>query len=578
MKQKVLEKRGVQLLLTYVVPFVLILCFCLYYLKSNTSLKVVPDEYGYWAAAAYMTGTDWAEITSFNSYYGFGYGVILAPILLCTNDGVTAYQIAMIVNALLVCGIYVIAVKVIEEIRPELKTSIKIFVALTAVLYTGTIYYTQFTLAEIPLIFVYWLIVLLVCKLLKKATILRLLLFSVLAIYIFSIHQRAIGISIICGMFFLYLFIKKCKNKKHFFIVAAVSVACIIGVFVFKETYQNAFFPQTGIYTNVNDFSGQQDKIAQLFSVQGIWKFIKGYFGKIYYACSSTFLLAPIALIAILRTIVRDWNEKRLSKKLIIQTFLFFSLGIMMAIDTVFMIEYNSRFDTLCYGRYFDFTVGPLIVMGILYIYDSKLHWKEILGVILGYAGLSIAVNMIMNYEGDISVFFLSCPGIADIPRMMEYSRNCLLVVSFRSIIIFSSLLIIYCIIRRKTKVFSINLLIILLSVNWLAISKYVYDGCLSWAKQICEWEEALSETILEKEIQDSLYYYVPEGAFTADYLQFLLQEHSISCIEDVNEVKLLPEEACVLTVYNKTEIGDILKDKGYNSTFESYNLTLWEK
>ena len=125
----------------------------------------MPDEYGYWAAAAYMSGTDWAEITSFNSYYGFGYGVILAPILLCTNDGVTAYQISMIVNALLVCGIYVIAVKVIEEIRPELKTSIKIFVALTAVLYTGTIYYAQFTLAEIPLIFVYWLIVLLVCKL-----------------------------------------------------------------------------------------------------------------------------------------------------------------------------------------------------------------------------------------------------------------------------------------------------------------------------------------------------------------------------------------------------------------------------
>ena len=29
-----------------------------------------------------------------------------------------------------------------------------------------------------------------------------------------------------------------------------------------------------------------------------------------------------------------------------------------------------------------------------------------------------------------------------------------------------------------------------------------------------------------------------------------------------------------MLTVYNKTEIGDILKDKGYNSTFESVSYT----
>lgn len=578
MKQKEQEKKGMQILFVYVIPCALILFFCLYYLKSNTSLKVVPDEYGYWAAAAYMTGTDWAEITSFNSYYGFGYGVILAPILYFTDHGVLAYQIAMIVNAILVCGIYLIVLNVLEEICPELKTSVKTVTALAAVLYTGTIYYAQFTLAEIPLIFVYWLIVLLACKLLKKVTVIRLILFSVLAVYIFSIHQRAIGITIICAMFWVYLFVKKCKNKKQFLVVGLVLAACIVGVFVFKENYQSAFFPENGVYTNVNDFGGQHDKIMQLFSIQGIWKFIKGYFGKIYYACSGTFLLAPIALVAVLRTIVKDWKEKRLSEALIFQIFLFFSLGIMMAIDTVFMIEYNGRFDTLCYGRYFDFTVGPLIVVALLYLYESKLCRKEIAAVIAGYIGLSLAVNSIMNYEGNISVFFLSCPGIADIPRMMDYRENCLLVVSARCILIFLLFLVLYFTLQKKKKNILIGAIVGLSSINWLMISQYVYEGCLSWAKQVCEWEERLAETILEEGAEDSLCYYVSEGAFTADYLQFLLQDHSISCFEDVEEISSFSSDTCVLTVYNATSISDRLVNAGYEVIFESYNLTLWKQ
>ena len=73
-------------------------------------LLLYDDEFGYWAASAYLTGTDWRSVTSGIPYYSYGYGfLILTPIRLLISSTDKMYFAALIVNSLLIVGSFWIA-------------------------------------------------------------------------------------------------------------------------------------------------------------------------------------------------------------------------------------------------------------------------------------------------------------------------------------------------------------------------------------------------------------------------------------------------------------------------------------
>lgn len=184
-------------------PVILIMYICLYHLKDNLSLKIVADEYGYWANGAYFSGLDWSEITAYNPYYGYGYGIILGILLKIGLPSVLTYQSAIIINGIFLCGIYLIALRLVNEFSEcrEISLILKIGISFAVTVYTGNLYYTQYTMSEVLLALTYWGLILNAYMLLKKVNLVRCITFIVLASYGFIVHQRTIGVCFICLLF-----------------------------------------------------------------------------------------------------------------------------------------------------------------------------------------------------------------------------------------------------------------------------------------------------------------------------------------------------------------------------------------
>ena len=75
-----------------------------FHIYKICGFSIYPDEFGYWASAAQTLGYDWSATAALGSYYSFGYGMILTPILWLFRNGRLAYQAAVAVNMLLQCG------------------------------------------------------------------------------------------------------------------------------------------------------------------------------------------------------------------------------------------------------------------------------------------------------------------------------------------------------------------------------------------------------------------------------------------------------------------------------------------
>ena len=170
------------------IAIIFLLIIGLLNLRNNTSLKIVGDEFGYWAGAAYLNGMDWSSVVSHNAYYGYGYGFLLGIIYLFNLSATLSYQLAIVVNVILLCIIFGCIEKTINYLFPNVTEGLSILIALVTSLYTGYLYYTQFTLSEILLTAIFWLIIVTGCQILIKPSIIKLIIFVLLNLWGYATH------------------------------------------------------------------------------------------------------------------------------------------------------------------------------------------------------------------------------------------------------------------------------------------------------------------------------------------------------------------------------------------------------
>ena len=141
---------------------VLIFCVYQYSIHKIFGFSLYPDEFGYWASAARWVGYDWSEVASIGSYYSFGYSMILTPILKLCRDGVLAYRVAVTVNMLMQCICIGLLWGVFRRLHCATavcgKEAHVVFAVGVAVFYPVWGFYTQMTMAEALLVFLYALI------------------------------------------------------------------------------------------------------------------------------------------------------------------------------------------------------------------------------------------------------------------------------------------------------------------------------------------------------------------------------------------------------------------------------------
>ncbi len=351
-------------------------------------IHVLEDEFGYWGVASWLCGFDWADMLANNKFYNYGYSLLLVPVMLGVKVGFysinQAYQIAVLLNVLMLMMSFVISTKVVEKLFPEVNRTLRVCVSFFVTCYLG--YTTQVGTAwtEIFILFIFWCVMYLAILAIEKGLLRHYIALIILTALLFAIHMRSIAI--VAG-FFAVILLKMVSEKqyKKAGILLLVMLACV-GILggMYLYTKEIIFAGTQG--ADANDFSGQTKKVASLFSFEGIGDILLSILGKIYYFGVSTWGIAPVAVIFWIREIMAAVVSSVKAKKIMFskenwkQLFWLVAIAGVILVNAMFQLfRYYSAGkvdilpDKVIYGRYMDFVIGPVLAIGILDLCKAKL-------------------------------------------------------------------------------------------------------------------------------------------------------------------------------------------------------------
>lgn len=385
------------------------------------------DEFGVWQGAAWILGLDWSEISSANGFYGQGYGILLAPIMkIWGNDVVIMTQMAVRFQALLHSVSIFIAWYCVSKMAPQLKAYQKIIAATIPLLSIPEIYYIYYFFSESILRFLVWVYFAFVVSFYSKKKSYKVLGLVLVSFYAFSIHQRCIlllGVTLlIIGEEILH--IGRDNRKVLVYVIPIVFFMVVLSYFVIYKFPQNMYM--ANMYSlkaeggDSNLLSNRGYTLSYIVSVV----FNKAIFtrvihlisGLIYYTCSFDCGLTILGVfLCVKKSKFFLKNRDEINKVYIVAGLLFIGAILLNAYQIGTWYDYQ-RIDMLMYGRYVSYVYAPLLLIGIINIFESdfnKLRMETILTIGVLLVSGNITFNVIRNHDmSTLFAFHNSCVGI----------------------------------------------------------------------------------------------------------------------------------------------------------------------
>ena len=372
---------------------------CIYVLPGIYSFTFFPDEFGYWSSAAGNLSYDWSKVASIGSYYSFGYSFILTPILFLFEDSIMAYRAAVVVNLIL----QIVAFYLLKDIYKNvfgnsINSLVKTLLAGMTVLYPSWVFYTQTTMAEATIFFMYVLILWLMMRFIDRPSPVKGIFLGAAAVYIYTVHMRSIGVLIAVAVMILVNLlwtIRKDDDKiniavSSILIVIVIAVGFVAADIIKKDIIANVFSSGDVIRTDINDYGGQTGKIAELLTLTGIGKFFLSLFGKLLYLGCSSFGTAYIGIYALVKKSIK---KDRNAMFVLIASFLEYMVMCIYLLHSADVTQ--KRFDLFLHGRYCDFIVPILMAYGVAELLTDGKHIKKMLiaaGTLIVFSVLSLII------------------------------------------------------------------------------------------------------------------------------------------------------------------------------------------
>lgn len=190
-----------------------------YKLSELTMPIILDDEFGYWSNSMLMTGQDWTNLTGRINYYSYGYSLILClvrKVAAFRGYGWTdLYKVAVAFNIAFVVAGYFLAIKVAQRCMKHMNKIMITAVCFAAVIYPSNMLYTHITLTECTLTFLFWLFAFTMMRVIDKPSIANHVGLAFLAIYMFSVHQRTLGLIITSVMMVLVLRVLRMNSLRQ---------------------------------------------------------------------------------------------------------------------------------------------------------------------------------------------------------------------------------------------------------------------------------------------------------------------------------------------------------------------------
>ncbi len=381
----------------------LLFCLSICNIANLSQIFVLHDEFGYWYNAANMAGYDWTGINGISSYYSYGYSLFLVPLFHIFHSSAAMFKAAIVLNGLLLTGSYLLACRCSFYLFREIRREVLCIFCFLISCYGGFLFSVNITWGEPLLVFLFWLIILTFIKFSQKRSFLYLCILVLEGIFLYAIHQRTLGV--VCAMIIAgILLLKNSPIPWKSMLLLFVIAVCMIGlVFLFKTSLVSSIWNSyidtgTGV---ANNYSDQVRKVFFLFTSPKFFiAVVKGFFAKFFYLCCASGLLILWGVFLIFHKLKNFRNEPPIY--LIIGIFCILSVIFMEGISALFFNR-NTRLDTVIYGRYAEFTIGPLMLFGLCFLYQKKGTLKSLILGISIYLALSLpAIDLLFHGSGNM--------------------------------------------------------------------------------------------------------------------------------------------------------------------------------
>lgn len=543
----------------------LILFFSLKYISQLTVPTFLNDEFGYLANAALLTGKNWSGITRISAYYSYGYSLVLVPLFLLIKNTAYLYKAIILLNICFYLISYFISFITIKDLFKKIDTRIIAFVCGIVALYGTNIYNVNYAWVE-PLIYlIFWVLIYQLNQIYKKGKMINIILFAFLLCYIYMIHQRTIGV-VLTGCFCILCLVcnKKIDKKQGIVFVLAIVLFMMVGILV--KNYIHGCLWSHAISEKVaktNSYGGQLSKILAIIqSPQLLWNLFKGMIGKYYYLLISTGSLITFGIIKVLKEIKNTFKSKKEIN--VVFVFMLFSLMSLIVTSSIFFVA-AERFDTLLYGRYSEFAMLPLFIIGILSFINKEFSIKECIlnGVIFIVCYLSVR-----GFLSGTRSYIFPCTINASlfyVKEVQEFAFNKYFVVG----IVLSS--ITYLLMTRKQLILKVIPFALLIGFWNMNVSSAMEQDKLLAQKHILQIQEVVEAISKDKPI-----YYVYDGNYDYNYphwfiddIQYMLPNKTI-LLTNTKEVNKLTN--CYVITYE-----DQLDKERYTYITDAINYYLYE-
>lgn len=525
-------------------------CILFLGIKEKMTIHVASDEFGYWTAASNFLGWNWSNSASLNTYYSFGYGAVLAVLLLLFKESVLAYKAALIINIVFILIAYLLWQKIFTRLCPEQKRSMIILLSFCVSCYTCNYVNTKLTLSECFLWFLFSLLTWTLQQFVIFKKVKWLLLSYIISAYMFMVHMRTIVI--LCALIiFTFGFCISNFGKKKTILYGLLFIFFVIAAVFMEEFFKNQLI--TMQYTSsqtlsVNDVGGQVNKVRHLFSVEGIKQFVLNVCGRFYYLGYSTVLLIYFGLLFFIKKILALFETKD-KNDIWIYIFMLMSFTLALAISALYMgIVKGARTDVLFYGRYSEYVIVPILFFGIIEFLENVHRIKLFFTFFIIQTMLSILVIKTITYYEMRSLLDVSIPALFYLLRKNDNEISAY----WLSVIVIALIVFLVCFITKNhnTRNFQIAVFVICLFFAYSGYMAYQISDMHKHDEGYIEAYESVKSNSLDEE---NVFYCYDNNDFGTyshmiiDIIQFSMREKVIK-FKNVEDYNNIPMESIIIT------------------------------
>ncbi len=488
------------------------------------------DECGYLGQAALLAGIKWTGVVHQLPYYSFGNGLFVLGLFKLVSDPILLYRMILIVNSLILVISFLLCDSILKELFCSLPRFTRISISFLTICYPSNIAYSDYFLAETYITFAFWLVSYLILMYVKKKKIIFLIFGVISLCWLFTIHNRVIGIFvtgiIVCSFFAL----RSSSNRIiKTLIILCLALLLIIIAIHYKSYSKEALWPVISSKDrDLNDYNSYVKNEQLYFYTEGAVYILKNLLAKLWYHFIATMGFAFWGIIKCIKSLkekikTRDYDMAGWYSFILLSSFFSFAI-------IVLSMSIPARVDHIIMGRYMDALIGPFLAIGLSELFNENIFFsnKRI------YSSICISLlggKLIESYILETKQYTSLKMEISSNAAINSFLTNPYKSGTMIMVGIFFSLAFFGCFLARKKK--GILLFVILCF--------YLFEN-ISWANNhIINYQKKINEPLFEvtknikRNDEETTVGYLPTNQL-ANQLQWLLPKTKIVPINELED------------------------------------------